>query len=130
MRLLGRTERQRRNLPCRADPAECCQERREFLSGPSHSFSIDRHLCSCPMRSPPQRGMAGQPIKCCSGSSTTFACDIPPAVLLTSDPGGCSLHATLKSEREFQEVVENRRSLASASETKCREWREMIWRIG
>src|SRR5258708_4194045 len=108
MRLLGRTERQRRNLPCRASPAECHQERRESPSKPFHNFSIGRHLWFGPMRSPPQRGMAGQPIECCSGSSTTLACDIPPAVLLASDPGRCSLDATMKIERELQEVIENR----------------------
>src|SRR6266446_2671299 len=116
MRLLGRKERQRRSLLCRAGLAECCPERQESLSGPSHSFSIDRHPWSCPMRSPPQRGMAGQPLKCCSGSLTTFSCDIPPAVLLASNPEGCSLDATVKGERELQEVVENRAFRRRATE--------------
>src|SRR5260370_209967 len=55
MRLLGRKERQRRNPPCQASPAECCQERREFPSGPCHNFSIGRHLWFGPIHSPPQR---------------------------------------------------------------------------
>src|SRR6266849_3220071 len=108
MRLLGRTERQRRNLPCRASSAECYQGRREPLSKPFHNFSIGRHLWFGPMRLPPQREVAGQPIECCSDRSTTFACDSPPVVFLASYPGRCSPHATVKSEREFQEVIENK----------------------
>src|SRR5229473_7177358 len=101
MRLLGRRERQRRNLPCRASPAECCQERRESLSRPFHNFSIGRHLWFGPLRSTPQRRMAGQPIGCWPYSSINFAFDIPPAVVLDSDPRGCSLDATLKVNTNF-----------------------------
>src|SRR6266849_6149897 len=108
MRLLGRTERQRRNLPCRASSAECCQGPRESLSGLRRNFSIGRHLWFGPRRSPPQRGVAGQPIECCSDWSITFACDSPPVVFLASYPGRCSPHATVKSERDFQEVIENK----------------------
>src|SRR5216683_8277706 len=108
MRLLGRTERQRRNLPCRASPVECCRERRESLSGPCHNFSIGRHLWFGPMRSPPRRRVVQPQIECSSDRSTTFACDFPREVFLASGPRRCSLDATVKSEREFQEVVENR----------------------
>src|SRR5260370_32931281 len=108
MRLLGRRERQRRNLPCRASPAECCQERRESPLRPCHNFSIGRHLWFGPMRLPPQREVAGQPIECCSDRSTTFACDSPPVVFLASYPGRCSPNATLRSGREFKEGIENK----------------------
>src|SRR6266849_305187 len=107
MQLLGRTERKRRNLPCRASPAECCQERREFPSGPCHNFSIGRHLLFCPMRSPPQRKGVQSQIECSSTRSTTFAYDFPRIVFLASDTKRCSLDTTVKGEREFPEVVEN-----------------------
>src|SRR6267143_1599618 len=100
MRLLGRTERQRRNLPCRASPEGCCQERREFPSGPCHNFSIGRHLWFGPMHSPPQRRGVQSPIECSSSTSTIFAYDFPRIVLLASDPRRCSLDATLKTEPE------------------------------
>src|SRR5260370_40674427 len=109
MRPLGGRERQPRKPPCRASRAECCQERRESLSGPCHNFSIGRHLWFGPMRSPPQRGMAGQPIECCSGNSKTFACDyLGSSSYFRSCPVRCSPDATVKRKREFQEVVENR----------------------
>src|SRR5260370_36136908 len=106
MRLLGRKERQRRNLPCQASPAECCQGRRESLSGPSHSFSIGRHLWFGLLRSPPQRRGVQSPIECSSSTSTIFAYDFPRIVLLASDTRQCSLDAIVKSEREFPEVIE------------------------
>src|SRR6267378_8105528 len=107
MRPLGRRERQRRNLPCRASPAECCQERREFLSRPCRNFSIGRHLWSAPMRSPPRRGMVEQPIECWSDKATTFACDFPPLVFLSFNPRRGNPDAILKHDRKFEEVVEN-----------------------
>src|ERR1700687_4796428 len=108
MRLLGRRERQRRNLPCRASPAECCQERRESLSRPFHNFSIGRHLWFGPMHSPPQRRVVQPQIECSSDRSTTFSCDFPQVVFLASDTRRCSRDATVKSAREFSEVVENK----------------------
>src|SRR6267143_6389021 len=77
MRPLGRKEKQRRNLPCRATPAECCPERRESLSKPNHNFSIGRRLWFGPMRWPPRRRLVQPQIKCCSDRSITFACDFP-----------------------------------------------------
>src|SRR5713226_5068071 len=106
MRPLRRRERQRRNLPCRASSAECCRERRESLSRPFHNFSIGRHLSFGPTRSPHQRGAVGQPVECCSDRATTFACHFLLAVFLATDPRRCTPVATVKSEQEFQEVVE------------------------
>src|SRR6266481_5108424 len=80
MRLLGRTERQRRNLPCRASPAECCQERREFLSRPFHNFSIGRHLWFGPLRSRPPRREVQPQTEYRSDRSETFAYEFPRAV--------------------------------------------------
>src|SRR6266850_1654949 len=108
MRLSGRTERQRRNLPCRASPAECCQERRESLSGPFHNFSIGRHLWFGPMRSRPQQRVVQTQTECSLNRSVTFACDFPRVVFLASGPTRCSLDATLKTARELLEVAENR----------------------
>src|SRR5260370_35200714 len=108
MRLLGRRERQRRNLPCRASPAECCQERRESPLRPFHSFSIGRHLWFGPMRLPPQRGGAGQPIECCSGRVKTFPLGFPPATFLSPTstqgvPGGAASRSA-----EFEQPVQAR----------------------
>src|ERR1700688_4685198 len=85
MRPLGPKEIQRHNLPCRASPAECHPERREFLSRPFHNFLAGRHLWFGPLRSPRQHTVVQPPIGCCSENSKTFACDMPPAVLLASD---------------------------------------------
>src|ERR1700682_3340485 len=82
MRLSGRRERQRRNLPCRVIPAECCQERRESLSIPCHYLSICRQLWFGPMRSSPQQGVVQRPIEYCSDKSATFACYFPPIVFV------------------------------------------------
>src|SRR6267378_3266672 len=75
MRPSGRREKQRRNLPCRASPAECCQERRESLSRPCHNFSIGRHLWFGPMRLPPQQRVVQPQRECSSDRPTTFAFD-------------------------------------------------------
>src|ERR1700716_225875 len=84
MQPLGRRERQRRNLPCRVIPVECCQERRESLSIPCHYLSICRQLWFGPMRSPPQQRVAQRPIEYCSDKPATFACYFPPIRLLKS----------------------------------------------
>src|SRR5207237_9978704 len=76
MQLSRRRERQRRNLPCPASPAECRQGRRESLLRPCHNFSIGRHLWFGPMRSPPQQRMVELLIECCSDRATTFACGL------------------------------------------------------
>src|SRR2546426_12174667 len=107
MQLSRRRERQRRNLPCPASPAECRQGHRESLLRPCHNFSIGRHLWFGPMRSPPQQRVVQTQIECSSSRSATFACDFPRVVFLASGPTRCSLDATVKSEREFPEVVEN-----------------------
>src|SRR5438105_1894009 len=78
MRPSGRRERQRRNLPCRASPAECCRVHRESLLKPCQNFSIDRHPWFGPMRLPSQREVAEQPTECCSNGTSSFACDPPP----------------------------------------------------
>src|ERR1700674_2797917 len=118
MRPLGRRERQRHNQLCRADPAECHQERRESLSRPFHNFSIGRHLWFGPMRSPLQRRVVQLQIECSSDRSETFACDFPQVVFLASDTRRCSRDATLKSEREFPEVVENKDPQEDGSEIR------------
>src|SRR5260370_29900096 len=59
------------------------------------------------MRSPPRRGMVQRQTECSSDRSKTFACDFPQGVFLASDTRQCSRDATVKSEREFLEVVEN-----------------------
>src|SRR5713226_8560707 len=120
MQPLGRTERQRRNLPCRASPAECCQERRESPSRPFHNFSIGRHLWFGPMRWLRQRRVVEQPVECYSNRATTFARDFPPVFCLASEPKRCSRDATVKSQREFQEVVENRGTWEGESENRRR----------
>src|SRR5882762_8401852 len=116
MQLSGRTERQRRNPPCRANPAECCQEHRESLSGPRRSFSIARHLWLGPMPSPPQQRVVQTQTECSLNRSVTFACATPREVLLASGPRRCSLDATLKTAREPLEVVENRAFTRKAAE--------------
>src|SRR6266849_9033843 len=99
MRPSGQKEKQRRNLPYRASPVECCRERRESLSRPCQNFSIGRHLWFGPMRPPPRRGVVGQLIEHCSNRATTFACYFLPVVLLATDPRRCTPVATMKSAR-------------------------------
>src|SRR5580693_9393164 len=89
MRPLGRRERQRRNLPCRASPAGCCQERRESPSRPCHNFLAGRHPWLGPLHSRLQRVVIGQ-IECCLGKSATFACDFPPIGFLDSESGNAA----------------------------------------
>src|SRR5258708_39191178 len=120
MRLLGRRERQRRNLPCRASPAERCQERRESLSRPCHNFSIGRPLWFGPMRSPPPRGTVKQLIECCSDRATTFACDFPPVDFLASESRHGNPNATLEPDRKFDQVVENRGAYGRRKKTNLR----------
>src|SRR6266853_503182 len=98
MRLLGRTERQRRNPPCRASPAECCQERREFLSRPFHNFSIGRHLWFGPLRSRPPRREVQPQTEYRSDRSETFAYESLEQ-FLASDSRRCSPDATVKREQ-------------------------------
>src|SRR6267143_1937724 len=120
MRPSGRREKQRRNLPCRASPAECCQERRESLSRPCHNFSIGRRLWFGPMRWPPRRRLAQPQIKWSSDRSKTFACDFPPVDFLSSDLRGGNPDATLERDRNLEEVAENRGTYARRKETKRR----------
>src|SRR6266404_8003917 len=101
MRPSGQREKQRRNLPCRASPVECCLEHRESLSGPCQNFSGGRHLWFGPMRSPPRRRMVQPQIKWNSDRSTTFACDFPPADFLSSDPRGGNPGATWERDRKW-----------------------------
>src|SRR6266851_1515084 len=94
MRLLGRRERQRRNLPCRVTPAECCQERRESLSIPCRYLSICRQLWFGPMRSPAQQRVVQRPIEYCSDKSATFACYCSPVSCVKSLVDGDCFSAT------------------------------------
>src|SRR5882672_5584694 len=108
MRPSERMEKQQRNLPCRASPAECFRERPEFPSRPFHNFSTGRHLWPDPPHMQLPRIAERTRIMHSSNWLKTFACDVPQVVFLASDGRRCRLDAIAVGNREFREAIDNK----------------------